>query len=136
MMLLRDFFLFFVMLFSLSAFAQEQMVFSSELNKTRYQSLVEELRCPKCQNQNLADSGSGIAVDLRELVHLMIEQGKTDQEIVDYMVARYGSFVLYRPQHSTATFLLWYGPFILLGIGLLAFVSVVMANRKRRGQDL
>ena len=125
-----------VVLFSLSVFAQEQMQFSSELNKTRYQSLVEELRCPKCQNQSLADSGSGIAVDLRELVHQMIEQGKTDQEIVDYMVARYGSFVLYRPQHSTATFLLWYGPFILLGIGLLAFISVVRMNRKRRGRDL
>ena len=125
-----------VVLFSLSVFAQEQMQFSSELNKTRYQSLVEELRCPKCQNQSLADSGSGIAVDLRELVHQMIEQGKTDQEIVDYMVARYGSFVLYRPQHSTATFLLWYGPFILLGIGLLAFIAVVRANRKRRGQSV
>ena len=136
MMLFRGVLLSVAMLFSLSAFAQDQMVFSSELNKTRYQSLVEELRCPKCQNQNLADSGSGIAVDLRELVHQMIEQGKTDQEIVDYMVARYGSFVLYRPQHSTATFLLWYGPFILLGIGILAFVAVVMANRKRRGRDL
>ncbi|MBU1295246.1 MAG: cytochrome c-type biogenesis protein CcmH [Gammaproteobacteria bacterium] len=136
MILIRDVFLSIAVLLSLSVFAQEQMTFSSELNKTRYQSLVEELRCPKCQNQNLADSGSGIAVDLRELVHQMIEQGKTDQEIVDYMVARYGSFVLYRPQHSTATFLLWYGPFILLGIGLLAFVVVVMANRKRRGRDL
>lgn len=136
MMLIRNVFLSIAVILSLSVFAQEQMTFSSELNKTRYQSLVEELRCPKCQNQNLADSGSGIAVDLRELVHQMIEQGKTDQEIVDYMVARYGSFVLYRPQHSTATFLLWYGPFILLGIGLLAFVVVVMANRKRRGRDL
>ena len=136
MILIRDVFLSIAVLLSLSVFAQEQMTFSSELNKTRYQSLVEELRCPKCQNQNLADSGSGIAVDLRELVHQMIEQGKTDQEIVDYMVARYGSFVLYRPQHSTATFLLWYGPFILLGIGLLAFISVVRMNRKRRGRDL
>ncbi|MGO2233360.1 cytochrome c-type biogenesis protein CcmH [Marinomonas sp. UCMA 3892] len=136
MMLIRNVFLSIAMLLSLSVIAQEQMTFSSELNKTRYQSLVEELRCPKCQNQNLADSGSGIAVDLRELVHQMIEQGKTDQEIVDYMVARYGSFVLYRPQHSTATFLLWYGPFILLGIGLLAFISVVRMNRKRRGRDL
>lgn len=136
MMLIRNVFLSIAMLLSLSVIAQEQMTFSSELNKTRYQSLVEELRCPKCQNQNLADSGSGIAVDLRELVHQMIEQGKTDQEIVDYMVARYGSFVLYRPQHSTATFLLWYGPFILLGIGLLAFIGVVRMNRKRRGRDL
>ena len=136
MMFIKGVFLSVMVTFSLSVFAQEQMSFSSELNKIRYQSLVEELRCPKCQNQNLADSGSGIAVDLRELVHQMIEQGKTDQKIVDYMVARYGSFVLYRPQHSTATFLLWYGPFILLGIGLLAFVAVVMTSRKRRGRDL
>ena len=136
MMAMKGIFLSVVVLFSLSVFAQEQMQFSSELNKTRYQSLVEELRCPKCQNQSLADSGSGIAVDLRELVHQMIEQGKTDQEIVDYMVARYGSFVLYRPQHSTATFLLWYGPFILLGIGLLAFIAVVRTNRKRRGKSV
>jgi len=136
MMLVKGVFLNVVMLISLSAFAQEQILFSSELNKTRYQSLVEELRCPKCQNQNLADSNSGIAVDLRELIHQLIEQGKTDQEIVDYMVARYGTFVLYRPQHSSATFLLWYGPFILLGIGILAFVAVLMSNRQRRGRAL
>ena len=114
----------------------ETYQFSSPDLEARYHTLSQELRCPKCQNQNLADSGSGIAVDLRELVHQMIEQGKTDQEIVDYMVARYGSFVLYRPQHSTATFLLWYGPFILLGIGLLAFIAVVRTNRKRRGQSV
>jgi cytochrome c-type biogenesis protein CcmH len=136
MMLVKGVFLNVVMLISLSAFAQEQILFSSELNKTRYQSLVEELRCPKCQNQNLADSNSGIAVDLRELIHQLIEQGKTDQEIVDYMVARYGTFVLYRPQHSLATFLLWYGPFILLGIGILAFVAVLISNRQRRGRAL
>ncbi|RNF52397.1 cytochrome c-type biogenesis protein CcmH [Marinomonas hwangdonensis] len=118
------------------ALGQEQMTFRSELNKTRYQSLLAELRCPKCQNQSLADSNAGISVDLREQVHFMIEQGKTDQEIVDYMVARYGAFVLYRPQHSSATFLLWYGPFILLAIGFLVFTTVVMSNRKRRGRSL
>ncbi|WP_241556951.1 cytochrome c-type biogenesis protein [Marinomonas hwangdonensis] len=128
-------------LFSMLSFAhyalgQEQMTFRSELNKTRYQSLLAELRCPKCQNQSLADSNAGISVDLREQVHFMIEQGKTDQEIVDYMVARYGAFVLYRPQHSSATFLLWYGPFILLAIGFLVFTTVVMSNRKRRGRSL
>ncbi|WP_111639227.1 cytochrome c-type biogenesis protein [Marinomonas shanghaiensis] len=135
MMFIKGIFLVCGIWLSLSAVAQEQMAFRSELNKTRYQNLVEELRCPKCQNQNLADSNSGIAVDLREQVHQMIEQGKTDQEIVDYMVARYGEFVLYRPQHSTATFLLWYGPFILLGIGLVAFIFVVKISRKRRGRD-
>lgn len=112
--------------------AQEQMRFSSELNQTRYQALVAELRCPKCQNQNVADSESSIALDLRRLVFEMIEQGKTDQEIIDYMVARYGAFVLYRPEHSSATFLLWYGPFILLAVGLLAFVLIILANRKQR----
>ncbi|MBR7888659.1 cytochrome c-type biogenesis protein CcmH [Marinomonas sp. A79] len=112
--------------------AQEQIVFSSELNQTRYQALVTELRCPKCQNQNVADSESSIALDLRRLVFEMIEQGKTDQEIIDYMVARYGAFVLYRPEHSSATFLLWYGPFILLAVGVLAFVLIIVSNRKRR----
>jgi cytochrome c-type biogenesis protein CcmH len=124
------------MCLSVSAMAEAFLSFSSSLNQTRYQSLIEELRCPKCQNQNLADSGSGIAVDLREQVHSMIETGKTDQEIVDYMVARYGEFVLYRPQHSSATFFLWYGPFILLGIGLSIFALVVIANRKKRGATL
>jgi len=122
--------------FAFPSVAQELMSFSSSLNQTRYQSLVEELRCPKCQNQNLADSGSGIAVDLREQVHQMIEEGKTDQEIVEYMVARYGEFVLYRPPHSSATFLLWYGPFILLGLGFLIFVCVLVTNRKKRGVSL
>ena len=121
-----------VMCFSISSMAEEFLTFSSPLNQTRYQSLIEELRCPKCQNQNLADSASGIAVDLRDQVYQMIEAKKSDQEIVDYMVARYGEFVLYRPQHSSATFLLWYGPFILLGFGFCAFVLVVIANRKKR----
>ncbi|TYL48468.1 cytochrome c-type biogenesis protein CcmH [Marinomonas sp. IMCC 4694] len=114
--------------------AEQHMTFRSELHQTRYQSLVAELRCPKCQNQNLADSESSIALDLRQQVHFMIEEGKTDQEVVDYMVARYGTFVLYRPPHSSATFLLWYGPFILLAIGLITFFVVVITNRKRKGQ--
>ncbi|WP_394182203.1 cytochrome c-type biogenesis protein CcmH [Marinomonas posidonica] len=114
-----------------AAFAEELMTFRSELNQVRYQSLIKELRCPKCQNQNLADSNSGISVDLRHQVHSMIETGKTDQEIVDYMVARYGTFVLYRPQNTPATFLLWYGPFILLSGGVVLFVVVLTKNRRR-----
>ena len=132
MMLLKAFVVWFVLVFSVSSVADELIQFSSSLNKTRYQSLIEELRCPKCQNQNLADSASGIAVDLREQVHQMIEERKTDQEIIDYMVARYGEFVLYRPQQSSATFLLWYGPFILLGLGFVAFALVLIMNRKKR----
>ncbi|MEP0072230.1 MAG: cytochrome c-type biogenesis protein [Marinomonas sp.] len=133
---LKVLFIWFVLAFSVSSMADEIIQFSSPLNKTRYQSLIEELRCPKCQNQNLADSASGIAVDLREQVHQMIENRKTDQEIIEYMVARYGEFVLYRPQQSSATFLLWYGPFILLGLGLVAFVLVLRANRRKREASL
>lgn len=95
--------------------------FKDQVTKDRYQALVKELRCPKCQNQNLADSNSQIAVDLRAQVYAMLNEGKADSEIVNYMVARYGDFVLYRPQVSSLTYILWYGP-----IGLLLIGGVVM----------
>ncbi|MCV2401358.1 cytochrome c-type biogenesis protein CcmH [Marinomonas sp. C2222] len=123
--------LFLITLFAVNSMAEELLTFRSELNQTRYQSLVEELRCPKCQNQNLADSNSSIAIDLRKQVYLMIESGKSDQEIVDYMVARYGEFVLYRPSYSSATYLLWYGPFAFLVLGLMAFIMVLVTNKKK-----
>ncbi|WP_284206983.1 cytochrome c-type biogenesis protein [Thalassotalea eurytherma] len=102
--------------------------FKSEVDKTRYQALVKELRCPKCQNQNLADSNSQIAVDLREQVYIMINEGKSDKEIVDYMVARYGDFVLYRPKVNEYTYMLWFSPAIFLLIG--AVVVVLILRRK------
>ncbi len=119
-------------LLSSYSFADTLMTFSSELNQTRFQFLAKELRCPKCQNQDLADSQAGIAKDLRIQIHEMIEQGKTDQEIVDYMVARYGDFVLYRPKYSAATSILWVGPAAFLIIGLVVFAGVVYRNKKRR----
>jgi cytochrome c-type biogenesis protein CcmH len=95
--------------------------FKDQVTKDRYQALVKELRCPKCQNQNLADSNSQIAIDLRAQVYTMLNEGKADSEIVNYMVARYGDFVLYRPKVSSLTYILWYGP-----IGLLLIGGVVM----------
>ncbi len=80
----------------------------------RYQRLTEELRCLVCQNQNLADSHADLAQDLRNEVYRMITSGQTDRQIVDFMVARYGEFVLYRPPVSPLTWLLWFGPFLLL----------------------
>ena len=80
----------------------------------RYQRLTEELRCLVCQNQNLADSHADLAQDLRNEVYRMITSGQTDRQIVDCMVARYGEFVLYRPPVSPLTWLLWFGPFLLL----------------------
>ncbi|MGO3345208.1 MAG: cytochrome c-type biogenesis protein [Marinomonas sp.] len=123
------------LLLSSYALSESLLTFSSALNQTRFQSLVKELRCPKCQNQDLADSQSAIAKDLKAQIYEMIEQDKTDQEIVDYMVARYGDFVLYRPKYSAATSILWVGPGAFLVIGLMIFVSVVYRNKTRKAGE-
>ena len=87
----------------------------------RLQSLSGELRCLVCQNQSLADSDAELAIDLRREIRRMIEAGKSDAEIRDFLVARYGDFILYEPPFKPLTLLLWLGPlfFLLLGLGLL-----------------
>ena len=102
--------------------------FDDPVMEKRYQSLIKELRCPKCQNQNLADSNSQIAVDLRNEVFSMLKQGKADMEITSYMVDRYGDFVLYRPKVNQMTYVLWFGPAVILLIG--AIIVVVVARKK------
>jgi cytochrome c-type biogenesis protein CcmH len=88
----------------------------------RLQSLSSELRCLVCQNQTIADSHADLAVDLRREIRGMIQAGQSDQQIIDFMVARYGDFVLYRPPLKATTFILWGGPALLLVIGLLALI--------------
>lgn len=105
--------------------------FQDEETRQRFQQLTEELRCPKCQNQNLADSNSPIAKDLRHEVYRMLGEGETDAQIADFMVARYGEFVLYKPRKDLSTYLLWYGPFALLLVGVV--VVFVMTRRKSSG---
>lgn len=127
---MRAFFL--TLLLLLPGFSQaaiDAYEFSDEQNEKRFQQLTNELRCPKCQNQNIADSDAPLAADLRREVYRMLEQGEPDESIIDFMVTRYGDFVLYRPRVNEVTWLLWYGPFILLGIGLL---TVVLISRNRR----
>lgn len=80
----------------------------------RYKNLIQEYRCPKCQNQNLADSDSPISGDLRREIRRMLEAGRSDREISNYLVERYGEFVLYRPRLKSSTYLLWLGPVLLL----------------------
>jgi cytochrome c-type biogenesis protein CcmH len=109
--------------------------FKSTEDQQRFRLLTEELRCPKCQNQNLEDSNAGIAIDLRNQIYTMINEGQTSEEIVDYMVARYGEFVLYRPVHDQSTAILWYGPFALLLIGAVIFVLVMVKNQRRINKD-
>mgnify|MGYP003471523760 FL=1 len=108
--------------------------FSSPELEARYQQLSEELRCPKCQNQNIADSNAPIAQDLRKLLHQQLEAGASDAEILDFMVARYGEFVRYRPSFGGTTLWLWLAPVLLLiaGIGVVAAAlrSRSAANRE------
>ncbi|HPE80348.1 MAG TPA: cytochrome c-type biogenesis protein CcmH [Gammaproteobacteria bacterium] len=107
--------------------------FDGPEQEARYNKLIAELRCLVCQNQNLADSNAELAVDLRRKTYEMVKQDKSEGEIVDFMVDRYGEFVLYRPRLSNSTLLLWAGPFIILMIGISLLIRTV--RRRRAGQD-
>ncbi|MDU9412300.1 cytochrome c-type biogenesis protein [Pseudomonas sp. zfem005] len=104
--------------------------FKNEAERERFRVLTEELRCPKCQNQNIADSNAPIATDLRREIFRMLEEGKGDDEIVDFLVARYGDFVRYKPPVNGRTLLLWYGPAGLLVGGLLVLGVIVLRRRR------
>jgi cytochrome c-type biogenesis protein CcmH len=111
-----------------SAPVQEPMVFESQLQEDRFKQLTQELRCLVCQNQNLADSDAQLAHDLRAEVHEMLIAGNSDDEIKQFMVERYGDFVLYRPPVQQNTYLLWLAPMVLLFIGAL----ILRVNIKKR----
>jgi len=114
---------------SLWASAIEPLPFRSELEEIRFKALAEETRCTVCQNQSLADSDAPLAQDLRRELFVMIQDGRTDQEIRNFLVERYGDFVLYRPPLASHTLLLWGGPILLLLIGLIG--SVIIIRRRR-----
>jgi cytochrome c-type biogenesis protein CcmH len=97
--------------------------------EARVEAVGLELRCLVCQNQTIADSQAGLAVDLRNQIREQIKAGKSEQEIKDYMVQRYGDFVLYRPPMKATTVLLWVGPFALMAIGIGAAVVIVRRRR-------
>lgn len=123
-----------MLLLPLQAFAAiDTYEFKDEASRERFRQLTDELRCPKCQNQNLADSNSPIAKDLRTEVHRMVQADQSDDEIVDFMVARYGEFVLYKPRKNASTWVLWYGPFVLLALG--GMVIFLLARRKGKSES-
>lgn len=107
--------------------AIEIHTFESTQQEADFNELMAELRCLVCQNQNLADSNAELALDLRREVYEMITSGSSKREIVDFMVARYGDFVLYRPPVQSNTALLWIGPFIIFAVGML--VTFIFARR-------
>ena len=109
--------------------------FASDAERARYRQLTEELRCPKCQNQNIADSNAPIAMDLRAEIYRMLEAGASDGQIVEHLVARYGDFVLYKPPVSGRTLLLWYGPAALLAGGFLVLAVIVVRHRRAVSQS-
>ena len=111
-----------------SAPVQEPMVFDNQQQEDRFKQLTQELRCLVCQNQNLADSDAQLAHDLRAEVHEMLMAGKSNDEIKQFMVERYGDFVLYRPPVQQNTYLLWLAPLAMLLIGGL----ILRTNIKKR----
>lgn len=111
---------------------REAAVAADPVAEKRLQGLSEELRCLVCQNQTIADSNAELAQDLRREIRLMIRDGKTDREITDFMVARYGDFVLYRPPVKGMTLLLWAGPVAMLVLGLV----LLQRYLRRRSQRL
>ncbi len=122
---------FVLMLASFSALgAIDTYEFASEEQRARFYYLSSELRCPKCQNQNIADSNAPIANDLRREIYRMLQEGQSNDEIIEFMVARYGEFVRYRPALTVQTAVLWFAPAVFLIAGLL--VLVVMLRRRQK----
>jgi cytochrome c-type biogenesis protein CcmH len=96
----------------------------------RIHRLESNFRCLVCQNETIADSTADLAADLRLIIHEQVQQGATDAQIRDYMVTRYGDFVLYDPPFKTLTWVLWLGPFVLLVLGFAVFTGIVLQRRK------
>lgn len=104
--------------------------FADRAQEQRYQNLISELRCPKCQNQNIADSNAPISKDMRDVVYRMMKDGASNEEIVESLVGRFGEFVRYKPELDSRTFLLWATPAIAVFGGLLVVTGVVIRSRR------
>jgi cytochrome c-type biogenesis protein CcmH len=129
-----------VLLLSFSAYAQvqqvqEPLVFENQQQQDRFDKLTQELRCLVCQNQNLADSDAPLAHDLRREVHAMLQTGQSNKQIKQFMVERYGDFVLYRPPVQINTYLLWLAPLVLLLGGALVLRSNIKKRTALLGDD-
>jgi cytochrome c-type biogenesis protein CcmH len=115
--------------------AIEELTFADAEQEARYRQLTDELRCPKCLNANLAGSDAPIAADLRTEIFAQIQQGRSDAEIKEFMTARYGDFILYRPPLNRGTVLLWFGPLALLLAGFFTLRRMLRAARAATGDN-
>ena len=119
------------LLFSSMAFsAIDALNFTSPQQESDYHQLTQSLRCPQCQNNNIADSNATIAVDMRGKVFELLQEGKSKNDVVDYMVARYGNFVTYDPPITASTLVLWIAPLLLVLLGV-----VFLLKRKPKAQS-
>ncbi|MEW7980867.1 MAG: cytochrome c-type biogenesis protein [Candidatus Sedimenticola endophacoides] len=116
--------------------AIEAYRFDDPEKEARYKALIDELRCLVCQNQNLADSNAELAQDMRRKTYEMVQQGASNEEVVTFMVSRYGDFVLYRPPLRSSTALLWVGPFIIFAIGVGVLISFIRKRGRERAPEL
>lgn len=124
--------LFFVLFLSLQIHAAiETYDFSTDDDRLRYQQMVHDLRCPKCQNQNLSGSNSPIAKDLRRETYRLVNEGQSDEAIKAFMVKRYGNFVLYEPPVDSKTTFIWFAPLVLFVLALLTVLMVKIGVQKR-----
>lgn len=117
---------------SLVVFAnKEYYEFENDEQRQRFQRFTYDLACPVCQGQSLAGSNADIANDLKRELHRLILEGKSDDEIVDFMVSRYGDFVMFKPRMQANTYVLWFGPPVLLLIGAMVFVWVMIKKQRQ-----
>jgi cytochrome c-type biogenesis protein CcmH len=115
--------------------ADLEPTFDDPALNARYWGLIREIRCPKCLNESIADSAAPVAADLRREVHRLVAEGKSDDEVKEFLSSRYGDFVLYRPRVEPVTYALWGGPFFLLVVGGLVFWRVASARGKQRIEE-
>jgi len=122
-----------VLLLSISVqAAEDNFAFDTPAQRAQFLALTAELRCPMCQNQNIADSDAMIAHDMRRKVYTLLKQGKSEQDVIDYMKARYGDFVHYQPPVTAATMWLWAAPLLFV---LFAFILVITRKNGRVDED-
>ena len=122
---------------SMSVFAAiDAYSFPDDNMRERYNSLIDELRCPQCLNTNLAGSDSMISKDLRREVHRLVLEGKSDDEVRDFMQQRYGDFILYKPQVKASTYVLWFGPVVLFFIAIAVLVKIILRRRDASNKNV
>jgi len=118
------------------AYTLEQFQFDNEQQETDFRNLLEELRCVVCQNETLAGSQADVAQIMREEVYRLVKDGSAPVQVKEHLVTRYGDFVLYNPPLKPSTYLLWFGPFILVGVAGFHLVRVLLRKKKSRDSEL